>query len=417
MSMTAEAGPAELAYDVDAIRADFPIFQHPVHGKPLCFLDSAASAQKPQAVLDQLMTTYTTRYANVHRGAYFLSEAATADYEASREKVRAFINAASAGEVVFTRNATEALNLVAQAWGRNRMKAGEAVIISEMEHHSNIVPWHLLRDQIGIELKVCPVTDEGALRMDVLRDLLEQGARLVSITHVSNVLGTVTPVEEIVRLAHDAGALVMIDGCQAVQHIPVDVQALDVDFYVFSAHKLYGPSGVGVLYGKETLLDDMPPFLGGGDMISTVTFERSTWAPLPAKFEAGTPAIAEAIAMGAAVDYVSSVGVEQIAMHEVDLLNYATQKLAAIDGLRIIGTAPGKVSVISFTLEGSHPHDVATILDRSGVAVRAGHHCAMPLMDRMGVPATTRASFGMYSTRAEADALAGALEKVKEIFA
>lgn len=406
-----------LSYDVEAIRADFPIFREKIHGKPLSFLDSAASAQKPQAVLDQLMRTYTTRYANVHRGAYFLSEAATADYEAAREKVRAFINASGPGEVVFTRNATEALNLVAHSWGSSAMKAGDAVIISDMEHHSNIVPWQLLRDQIGIELRVCPITDSGELRMDALREMLDDRVRMVSITHVSNVLGTVTPVEEIIRLAHDAGALVMLDGCQAIQHMNVDVQALDVDFYAFSSHKLYGPTGVGVLYGKEALLDAMPPFLGGGDMISSVTYERSTWAALPAKFEAGTPTIAEAIGFGAAIDYVAGVGLDRIAAHERDLLNYTTQKLASINGLTIYGTAPGKVSVISFALEAAHPHDVATILDRSGVAVRAGHHCAEPLLQRLGVHGLTRASFGMYSTRAEADALASGLEKVKEIFA
>jgi len=416
MSAAVELERTVSDYDVETIRADFPIFRQKIHGKPLSFLDSAASAQKPQAALDQLMRTYTTRYANVHRGAYFLSEAATSDYEAAREKVRAFINAARPGEVVFTRNATEALSLVAQSWGRANMGPGDAVIISDMEHHSNIVPWQLLRDQVGIELRVCPITDAGELRMDALRDLLDERVKLVSITHVSNVLGTVTPVEEIVSLAHGAGARVMLDGCQAIQHMAVDVQALDVDFYAFSSHKLYGPTGIGVLYGKEALLDAMPPFLGGGDMISSVTYARSTWAALPAKFEAGTPTIAEAIGFGAAIDYVSGIGVERIAAHERDLLNYATQKLASVDGLKVYGTAPGKVSVVSFTLEGTHPHDVATILDRGGVAVRAGHHCAQPLMERLGVQSTTRASFGMYSTRNEIDALVDGLEKVKEIF-
>lgn len=414
--MSATAEMLDRDYDVESVRADFPIFKETVHGKPLCFLDSGASAQKPKVVIDAMRRQYEAEYANVHRGAYAFSENITAAYEASREKVRAFLNAPSERNIIFTGNTTSAINLVANSFGRGLMKAGDEVIISDMEHHSNIVPWQLLRDAVGVELKVCPITDEGELRMDVLAGMLSERTKLVAITHVSNVLGTVTPVDRIIEMAHAAGARVLLDGSQAVMHMPVDVQALDVDFYVFTGHKLYGPTGIGVLYGKEDVLDAMPPFMGGGDMISTVAYEGSTWAELPAKFEAGTPPIVQAIGLGAAIDYVTGIGLERIGRHEADLLQYATQRLSSIDGLTIYGRAAHKTAVVSFTLGDAHPHDIATIVDREGVCVRAGHHCAEPLMHRFGVTGTTRASMGMYNTRGEIDTLAMALEKVKRIF-
>ncbi len=404
-------------YDVEAVRRDFPILARAVHGRPLVFLDSAASAQKPTQVLDAVRGVYEQEYANVHRGAYWLSERATDSFEGARETVRQFINAADRREVVFTRNATESINLVAASYGRTFLQPGDEIVITEMEHHSNIVPWQFLRDEKGIVLKVAPVSDDGVFLLDEFERLLGSRTKLVALTHVSNVLGTVVPVEDVVKLAHDAGAKVLIDGCQAVMHMPVDVQALDCDFYVFSGHKFYGPSGIGVLYGKADLLNAMPPYMGGGEMIKTVSFERSTWADLPHKFEAGTPAIAQAIGLGAAIDYVNDMGLDSIGAHEADLLRYATQRLSAVEGLKVIGTAPGKASVISFTLDCAHPHDIATIVDRAGVAIRAGHHCALPLMERMGIPAAARASFGLYNTRADADALANALETVREIFA
>ncbi len=404
-------------YDVDGIRRDFPILAREVHGRPLVYLDNASSAQKPRAVIDTERAVYEEEYANVHRGLYWLSERATDRFEGAREKVRRFINAAHGREVIFTRNATEAINLVAATWGRTFLEAGDEIVISEMEHHANFVPWQVLRDEKGIVMRQAPIGDDGEFLMDAFAKLLGPKTKLVAITQMSNVLGTVLPVADIVRMAHDVGAKVLIDGCQGVTHLPVDVQAMDCDFYVFSGHKLYGPSGIGVLYGKEELLDAMPPYQTGGDMIRSVTFEKTTWAPLPNKFEAGTPAIAQAIALGAAIDYLTGIGMERIAAHERDLLTYATQRLSAVDGLRIIGTAPGKASVISFDLDCAHPHDVATIADRAAVAVRAGHHCAQPLMERLGVPATTRASFGLYNTRADADSLAEAMEQVRRIFA
>ena len=402
--------------DVARVRADFPAMSLEVHGRPLVFLDSGASAQKPRAVLDTMRRVYESEYANVHRGAYHLSERATALYEGARDKLRDFLNARDRKEIVFTRNATESINLVAYAWGRKFLEAGDEIIISEMEHHSNIVPWQMLRDEKSLTLKIAPVGDDGEFLMDAFRKLLTERTKLVAITHVSNVLGTITPVKEIVRLAHDAGAKVLLDGAQAAVHLPVDVQDIDCDFYAVTGHKLYGPSGIGVLYGKEALLDAMPPFMGGGDMIGSVSFEKTTWAPLPAKFEAGTPAIVQAIGLGAAVDYMTALGRERIAAHEHDVLNYATQQLASIDGLKIYGTAPDKAAVISFTLGNIHAHDVSTIIDRAGVAIRAGHHCAEPLMHRLGVAATARASFGVYNTREDADALVKALETVREIF-
>jgi cysteine desulfurase/selenocysteine lyase len=402
--------------DVARVRADFPAMSLTVHGRPLVFLDSGASAQKPRVVLDTMRRVYESEYANVHRGAYHLSERATALYEGARDKLRDFLNARDRKEIIFTRNATESINLVAYAWGRKFLEAGDEIIISEMEHHSNIVPWQMLRDEKNLTLKIAPVGDDGEFLMDAFKKLLTDRTKLVAITHVSNVLGTITPVKEIVRLAHDAGAKVLLDGAQAAVHLPVDVQEIDCDFYAITGHKLYGPSGIGVLYGKEALLDAMPPFMGGGDMIGSVSFEKTTWAPLPAKFEAGTPAIVQAIGLGAAVDYMTALGRKRIAAHEHDLLNYATQQLASIDGLKIYGTAPNKAAVISFTLGNIHAHDVSTIVDRAGVAIRAGHHCAEPLMHRLGVAATARASFGVYNTREDADTLVKALETVREIF-
>jgi len=404
------------AYDVNRIRADFPILSQEVHGKPLTFLDNGASAQKPRQVIDAMRSVYETEYANVHRGAYQLSEKATERYEGARDIVQRFLNAKSRQEIVFTKNVTEALNLVAYSYARRVLEPGDEIIITDMEHHSNIVPWQLMRDERGLVLKYVSCTDDGEFRIEDLAKLITPKTKLISLTHVSNVMGTVVPIKEVAKLAHDNGAKLMVDGAQAVMHMPVDVQDLDCDFYAFTGHKIYGPSGIGVLYGKAELLDAMPPFLGGGDMILSVTMEKSTWAALPAKFEAGTPPIAQAIGLGAALEYVSGIGLEDIAAHEIDLLNYATQQLSSIDGLRIIGTAPNKTSVISFTMDGAHPHDISTIIDQAGVCVRAGHHCAQPLMERMGVPATTRASFGMYNTREEADTLVAALGTVREIF-
>jgi cysteine desulfurase/selenocysteine lyase len=403
-------------FDVAKVRADFPILSRTMHDKPLVFLDSAASAQKPRQVIDTVSDVYEREYANVHRGLYEISEAVTARYEGVRETIRRYMNAAHTHEIIFTRNATESINLVVASYGRNFLTEGDEVIISELEHHANIVPWQMLRDEKGIVLKIAPITDDGELIMSEFEKLLGPRTKMVAISHMSNVLGTILPVAEITRLAHAAGAKVLLDGCQSITHIPVDVQALGCDFYVFSGHKLYGPSGIGVLYAREELLDAMPPYMGGGDMISSVTFEKSTWAKLPHKFEAGTPAIAQAIGLGAAIDYISALGLGQIGAHEQDVLNYGTQQLSSIDGLRLVGTAPVKASVLSFTLDFAHPHDIATIIDRAGVAVRAGHHCAQPLMARMDVPATVRASIGMYNSRADIDALVAALGDVSEIF-
>ncbi|MEQ8733506.1 MAG: cysteine desulfurase [Rhodospirillaceae bacterium] len=401
-------------FDIESVRADFPILQRTVHGKPLTYLDSAASAQKPKQVIDVIRYQYEHEYANVHRGAYSLSEALTGKYEEAREKVRAFINAGSDREIVFTKGATEAINLVAATFGR-MLKAGDEVVITGLEHHSNIVPWQLLRDQIGITLKVVPVLADGSVDLSAFEAAMTGKTKLVSVAHVSNALGTILPVKDIVQLAHSVGAKCLIDGCQGVVHEVVDVQALDCDFYAFSGHKLYGPTGIGVLYGKEELLSEMPPYQGGGEMISTVTFERSEWAELPAKFEAGTPPIVQAVGLGAAIDYVSLFDRAAVAAHEQDLLNYATEQLKSINSLRLIGTAKHKTAVASFVLDGAHPHDLATILDRSGVCVRAGHHCAQPLMDSFGVTATLRASFGMYNTRSEVDVLIEALGRAREI--
>ena len=417
MNALPERATAVNYYDVEAIRRDFPILSRTVHGKPLVFLDSAASAQKPQIVIDAVANCYSEEYANIHRGVYFLSQLATEKFEGARGKVQRFLNAAEAREIVFTRNATEAINLVASSYGRRFLKKGDEIILSEIEHHSNIVPWQLLRDETGIVIKVAPVDDRGALLLDRFRALLSERTKLVAVTHMSNALGTVLPVKEIARLAHDAGALVLVDGCQAVPHMPVDVREIDADFYVFSGHKLYGPSGIGVLYAKAPLLEAMPPYQGGGEMIVSVSFEKSTYAPIPHKFEAGTPHIAGAIGLGAAIDYVTATGLNRISNHEHALTTYATERLMAIPGVSLVGTAPGKGSILSFTVEGVHPHDVGTILDHHGIAVRAGHHCAQPVMDRFKVPATVRASLGMYNTEAEVDVLTAAIRDVREIFA
>ena len=411
----AKAGDAE-TYDVERIRADFPILSQRVYDKPLVYLDNGASAQKPRAVIDSIGHTYGTEYANVHRGVHYMSQRATDAMEGAREKVRAFLNAGDAREIIFVRGATEGINLVASSWGRKNLRPGDEIILSVMEHHSNIVPWQLVCEDTGAVLRVAPIDDDGQLIMTAFEELFSPRTRLVTMTHVSNALGTVTPIGEIIALSHRHGVPVLVDGCQAVPHMTVDVQALDADFYVFSGHKLYGPSGVGVLYGKAELLEAMPPYEGGGEMIDTVTFEKTTFAGLPHKFEAGTPHIAGIIALGAAVDYIGGIGLASIGEYEDGLLAYATGRLRAHNSVRIIGTARDKTAIISFMVDGVHPHDVGTILDREGVAVRTGHHCAQPVMDRYDVPATVRASFGLYNTRAEVDVLIAALGRVQEIF-
>ena len=403
-------------FDVERVRADFPILSRTVHGKPLTFLDSGASAQKPRAVIDAMARLYEAEYANIHRGVYELSAKATEAYEGARARVQRFLNARSASEVVFTKGTTEAINLVAASWGGAFLEEGDEIVLSVLEHHANIVPWQLLRERTGIVLKVVPIEEDGAFPLDAYEALVGPRTRLVALTHVSNVLGTVVPVAEVARIAHAKGALVLIDGAQGIVHQPVDVQALNVDFYCFSGHKLYGPSGIGVLYGKEALLAAMPPYQGGGDMIERVTFERTTFAPPPARFEAGTPPIAGTVGLHAAIDYVESFDPASVAAHEHDLLAYATERLGAFNSVRLYGTAPGKAAIVSFTMDGVHPHDVGTILDRAGVAVRVGHHCAQPLMDHFGIAGTVRASFGLYNTRDDIDRLVGGLEEVQEIF-
>jgi cysteine desulfurase/selenocysteine lyase len=403
-------------FDVARVRADFPILRRLARGRPLVYLDNAATTQKPEVVIDALVRYYTESNANVHRGVHELSEIASEAFEEARRKVVRFVNAADERSIVFTRNATEGINLVAHAFGRTHVGAGDEVLISAMEHHSNIVPWQLLCAERGARLRVAPIDDRGELLMDELAGLLTDRTRLVSVAHMSNALGTINPVEDIVRLAHARGIPVLVDGSQAAYHMPVDVQAIDCDFYVATGHKLYGPTGIGFLYGKAELLEAMPPFLGGGDMISSVTFERSTWNALPYKFEAGTPDISGAIALGVAIDYITAIGLDRIAEHERDLLEYGTQALSSVDGVRLIGTARRKASILSFVLEGAHPHDIGTIVDREGIAIRTGHHCAQPVMDRFGVPGTARASLAMYNTRSEIDALVRALERVKAVF-
>ena len=402
--------------DVLRVRADFPILGRTVHGKPLVYLDNAATSQKPRAVLDAIAAYYSETNANVHRGVHQLSERATAAYEASRERVRAFFNADSTREIVFTRNATEGINLVAHSFARPRLKPGDEVLISALEHHSNIVPWQLACEATGATLRVAPIDDAGELLLDEFERLLTPRTRIVAITHMSNAIGTVTPAAEIVRLAHARGIPVLLDASQAAYHMRVDVRALDCDFLVATGHKMYGPTGIGILYGKASHFEAMPPFLGGGDMISSVTFERSTWNVLPYKFEAGTPNIEGAIGLHAALDYIDGVGLEAITAYERDLLAYGTRVLEGIDRVRLVGTAPEKAGILSFVIDGVHPHDVGTIVDREGVAIRTGHHCAQPLMDRFGLPATARASIAMYNTREELDVLGRAVHKVLEVF-
>lgn len=404
------------AFDVERLREDFPILSRTVNGKPLVYLDNGASAQKPRQVIEAMTACYEGYYSNVHRGVHTLSQESTEAFEKGREKVASFINAASTDEVVFTRGTTEAINLVAGTFGPAFMKEGDEVILSVMEHHSNIIPWQLLRERLGIVIKVVPIDDAGNFDLEAYKGLLSERTKMVAVTHISNALGTIVPVEEVIRLAHSVGAKVLLDGAQAAPHSGVDMQALGVDFYAFSGHKLYGPTGIGVLYGRQEILAELPPYQGGGEMISRVTFEKSTYKAPPHRFEAGTPAIAEVIGLGAAVDYVSAVGVEAIQAHEDGLLAYATERLSEIEGLTIHGQAREKVSILSFTMAGCHAHDIGTVLDQSGIAVRAGHHCAQPLMDRLGVPATARAAFGLYNTRAEVDALTAACLKVKDFF-
>jgi cysteine desulfurase/selenocysteine lyase len=403
--------------DVDRIREDFPILKQRIRGKRLVYLDNAATSQKPQAVIDAITRFYTSENANIHRGLHYLSEHATAAYDQVREKVARFLNAASSREVIFTRGTTDGINLVAQSYGRTVLKPGDDIVITAMEHHSNIVPWQLICEQTGARLKAAPITDAGELDIEAFEGLLGDRTRLVSVVHVSNALGTVNPVKRIIALAHARGIPVLLDGAQSAPHMPVDVQELDCDFFVFSGHKLFGPTGVGVLYGRESLLERMPPYQGGGDMIDTVTLERSTWAALPAKFEAGTPMIAQVMGLGAAIDYVGGIGFQAIGEWEQQLLTYATDGVSAIEGIRLIGTAQDKASILGFVLAGVHPHDVGTILDDAGVAIRVGHHCAQPVMQRFGVPATARASFAFYNTRAEIDALIDGIGTVKEMFA
>ncbi len=407
--------PQRRAFDIQSVRADFPVISAGQDGKPLAFLDSAASAQKPQSVLDAERRSYSRRYANVHRGIYRLSQQATADYEAARAAVRRFLNAAEDREIVFTKGATQAINLVAHSFGA-LLQPGDEVVLTEMEHHSNIVPWQMLRDRAGITLRVAEVTPDGRLPLENLEAVLSTRTKLVAVTHMSNVLGTVVDARRVAELAHSYGAAVLFDGCQAICHTAVDVRAIDADFYVFSGHKIYGPTGIGVLYGKAGWLERMPPFEGGGDMIDRVTFETTTYADPPAKFEAGTPPIAQAVALHSALAYVDALGVPAIEAHESDLLAYATQQLEGFDGLTLYGRAPDKAAVLSFTLDGIQAQDVATLLDKAHVCVRVGHHCAQPLMDKLGITATVRASLGLYNTRADIDQLVSGLQKVQRIF-
>jgi cysteine desulfurase/selenocysteine lyase len=411
-------GPQErVGFDVTAVRDDFPILRSRVHGKPLVYLDNAATTQKPKAVIDRLVRYYATQNANVHRGVHLLSERATDEYEAARERLRRFLNAADHKEIVFVRGTTEAINLVARSYGRSRIGRGDEVVITAMEHHSNIVPWQMLCEETGARLQVAPISDAGELLLDRYEALLSDRTKIVAVVHVSNALGTVNPVAEMIRLAHRRGIPALIDGAQAVAHVPVDVRALDCDFYAFSGHKIFGPTGIGVLYGKASLLEAMPPYQGGGDMIRSVTFERTHYNDPPYKFEAGTPNIAGAIGLATAIEYVDALGLDRIAAYERELTAYATDALSRIAGLRLTGTAADKAGILSFVLDHVHPHDIGTILDREGVAIRTGHHCCQPLMDRLGVPATARASLALYNTRAEIDALGAALQKVSEVFA
>jgi cysteine desulfurase / selenocysteine lyase len=404
-------------FDVEKIRRDFPILARPVRGKKLVYLDNAATSQKPQVVIDAISRYYEEGNANIHRGVHYLSEHATEEHEAARKTVQTFVNAANAHEIIFVRGATEGINLVAQTYGRAQVRAGEEVLITAMEHHSNIVPWQILCEEKGARLRVAPINDRGELLLDEFEKLLNPRTRMVGVTHVSNALGTVNPILRIVELAHRHNIPVLVDGAQAVPHTKVDVQALDVDFYVFSGHKVYAPTGIGVLYGKTALLEAMPPYQGGGDMISSVTFEKTSYNKLPYKFEAGTPHVAGAIGLGTAIEYLNGLGIANMAAYEHEVLDYATETISKVPGIRLIGTAAQKAGVLSFVLEGIHPHDIGTILDREGIAIRTGHHCAQPIMQRFGIPATARASFALYNTKEEADALVAGIQKVREVFA
>jgi cysteine desulfurase / selenocysteine lyase len=418
MTMADKKAPAasKAFYDIDKIRRHFPILNTPHNGKPLIFLDNAATTQKPLSVIDAMSRFYAQECASIRRSAYALGERATESYENSRFKVCRFINASSIREIVFVRGSTEAINLVAQTYGRTQIRSGDEIIISAMEHHSNIVPWQMLCEENGAHLRVAPIDLRGEFLIDEYARLLGPKTRLVAVTYISNALGTINPVREIIRLAHSRNIPVLVDGAQAVPHIPIDVQALDCDFFVFSGHKMYGPTGIGVLYGKESLLDAMPPYQGGGDMIRSVTFEKTLYGELPSKFEAGTPHVAGCIGLGAAIDYLESIGMKSISLHEHELLTYATEALRSVDGLRIIGEAKQKAGVISFVIDGLHPHDIGTILDQDGVAVRTGHHCAQPLMDFFKISATVRASIGLYNTQQDIDSLLRGLAAVKEVF-
>jgi len=403
--------------DVAALRRDFPILSLKIKDKPLIFLDNAASSQMPQPVIDRWVKYRSAQHANIHRAVHYLSETATAEYEKARLKVQAFINAKESRECIFTSGTTDGINLVAQGYGRKFFKAGDEIILTTLEHHSNIVPWQMLAEERGVKIRVVPVNDRGELLVEDYRKLFNANMKFVAMTHVSNALGTITPVKEMIAIAHEHGVPVLVDGAQAAPHLKVDVQALDCDFYVFSGHKLCGPTGIGVLYGKAALLEKMQPFKGGGDMILSVTFEKTTYAPIPAKFEAGTPPIGEAITLGAAIDYLSAIGLDRIAAHETDLLDYATDQLNRMPGVRLIGTAEKKAAVLSFALDGVHPHDVGSLLNDDGVAIRTGHHCAQPVMQRFKVPATSRASFAFYNTMDEVDALVASIGRVQKLFA
>ena len=403
-------------FDVDKVREDFPVLKQRIHGKPLVYLDNAATAQKPFAVIDAIRKFYEVDCANIHRGVHELSQRSTAAYEETRSKAKRFLNARAKNELIFVRGATEGINLVAASWGRKNVKEGDEIVISALEHHSNIVPWQMLCEEKGAKLRVIPMDDRGELLLEEYEKLLGPRTRMVAVGHVSNALGTINPVRQIIEMAHRAGALALIDGAQAAPHLKIDVQALDADFYTFSGHKVYGPTGIGILYGKARLLNAMPPYQGGGDMIKSVTFEKTIYNDLPYKFEAGTPNIAGGIGLGAAFDYVTRIGLDKIAAYEHELLVYGTEALSRIPGLRLICTAREKAAVLSFVMDGIHPHDIGTVLDRQGIAVRTGHHCAQPVMDRFGVPATARASLALYNTFAEIDALVAGLGKVKEIF-
>jgi cysteine desulfurase / selenocysteine lyase len=406
-----------MPFDVAAVKKDFPILERQVHGKPLVYLDNAATTHKPRKVIEAIGRFYADENSNVHRGVHYLSQLATDLYEEAREKVRAFLNASSVSEIVYTRGATEAINLVAQTYGRENIRAGDEIVISTIEHHSNIVPWQMLCGQTGARLRVIPINDEGEILMDEYERMLNERTKFVSIVHVSNALGTVNPVKRVIDLAHERGIPVLVDGAQSIQHIPIDVRELGCDFFVFSGHKIYGPTGIGVLYGRESLLDAMPPYQGGGDMILSVTFEKTIYSDLPYKFEAGTPDIAGAIGLGAAMEYFSSLDLPGLIAHENELLSYASHRLGSLPGVRLIGTAREKTSVISFMLCAVHPHDIGTILDQHGIAIRAGHHCAQPTMQRLGIPATARASMALYNTKQDIDALIRGAEHVLEVFA